>query len=92
MMWTGTPASSLSYGDLAAEAKNVHDALGVIDVSTLGKLLVIGPDAAEFLERLYPNRFGDMKRAASATASSTRTRGGSWTTARSPASQRRTST
>jgi sarcosine oxidase, subunit alpha len=33
----------------------------VIDVSTLGKLLVRGPDAAEFLERIYPNRFGDMK-------------------------------
>jgi sarcosine oxidase, subunit alpha len=30
-------------------------------VSTLGKLFVTGPDAAEFLERLYPNRFGDMK-------------------------------
>ncbi len=33
----------------------------MIDVSTLGKLLVQGPDAARFLERLYPNRFGDMK-------------------------------
>ncbi|HSE82490.1 MAG TPA: 2Fe-2S iron-sulfur cluster-binding protein [Gaiellaceae bacterium] len=61
MMWTGTWRRPHSYGDPAAEAKNVHDALGVIDVSTLGKLLVTGPDAAEFLERLYPNRFGDMK-------------------------------
>jgi sarcosine oxidase subunit alpha len=33
----------------------------VIDVSTLGKLLVEGPDAVVLLERLYPNRFGDMK-------------------------------
>jgi sarcosine oxidase subunit alpha len=61
MMWTGTWRRPHSYGDPGAEAKNVHDALGVIDVSTLGKLLVTGPDAAEFLERLYPNRFGDMK-------------------------------
>jgi sarcosine oxidase, subunit alpha len=61
MMWTGTWRRPHSYGDAAGEAKNVHDALGVIDVSTLGKLLVTGPDAAEFLERLYPNRFGDMK-------------------------------
>ena len=61
MMWTGTWRRPHSYGDPAGEAKNVHDALGVIDVSTLGKLLVTGPDAAEFLERLYPNRFGDMK-------------------------------
>jgi sarcosine oxidase subunit alpha len=39
----------------------VHESLGVIDVSTLGKLLVEGPDAVALLERLYPNRFGDMK-------------------------------
>ena len=39
----------------------MHEALGVIDVSTLGKILVEGPDAAELLERLYPNRFADLK-------------------------------
>ncbi|MGH3036841.1 MAG: 2Fe-2S iron-sulfur cluster-binding protein, partial [Gaiellaceae bacterium] len=61
MMWTGTWRRPYSYGDPDAEAKNVHDSLGVIDVSTLGKLVVSGPDAAAFLERLYPNRFGDMK-------------------------------
>jgi sarcosine oxidase subunit alpha len=61
MMWTGTWRRPHSYGDPAGEAKNVHDALGLIDVSTLGKLVVTGPDAAAFLERLYPNRFGDMK-------------------------------
>jgi sarcosine oxidase subunit alpha len=61
MMWTGTWRRPHSYGDPEAEAQAVHGAVGLIDVSTLGKLLVIGPDAAEFLERLYPNRFGDMK-------------------------------
>jgi len=39
----------------------VHEAVGVIDVSTLGKLLVRGPDAVPFLERLYPNRFADLR-------------------------------
>jgi sarcosine oxidase subunit alpha len=39
----------------------VHLDLGVIDVSTLGKILVEGPDAAALLERLYPNRFADLK-------------------------------
>ena len=39
----------------------VHESLGVIDVSTLGKLFVEGPEAVALLERLYPNRFGDMK-------------------------------
>jgi sarcosine oxidase subunit alpha len=61
MMWTGTWRRPHSYGDVEAEVQAVHGAVGLIDVSTLGKLLVIGPDAGEFLERLYPNRFGDMK-------------------------------
>ena len=43
MMWTGSWRRPHSYGDPADEAQNVHDALGVIDVSTLGKLLVAGP-------------------------------------------------
>ena len=54
MMWTGTWRRPHSYGDPAGEARNVHETLGVIDVSTLGKLLVTGPDAAEFLERPVP--------------------------------------
>ena len=61
MMWTGTWRRPHSYGDPEGEAQSVHDSVGVIDVSTLGKMIVRGPDAAEFLERLYPNRFGDMK-------------------------------
>jgi sarcosine oxidase subunit alpha len=61
MMWTGTWRRPHSYGDVEAEVQAVHGAVGVIDVSTLGKILVIGPEAAAFLERLYPNRFGDMK-------------------------------
>nr|MBA2463341.1 aminomethyl transferase family protein [Actinomycetota bacterium] len=59
-MWTGAWRRPHSYGDAAAEARHVHEALGLIDVSTLGKLLVEGPDAAAFLELLYPNRFADM--------------------------------
>ena len=39
------------------EAQQVRAGLGMIDVSTLGKLLVNGPDAAEFLERIYTGRF-----------------------------------
>jgi sarcosine oxidase subunit alpha len=61
MMWTGAWRRPYSYGDPQVEALNVHDAVGVIDVSTLGKLLVLGSDAAAFLERLYPNRFADLK-------------------------------
>jgi sarcosine oxidase subunit alpha len=61
MMWTGTWRRPHSYGDPEGEAQSVHASVGVIDVSTLGKMIVRGPDAAEFLECLYPNRFGDMK-------------------------------
>ena len=61
MMWTGNWRRPHSYDHAANEALHVHEALGVIDVSTLGKLLVQGPEAAPFLELLYPNRFGDMK-------------------------------
>ena len=39
----------------------VHDSAGLIDVSTLGKLIVSGPEAGAFLNRLYPNRFDNLK-------------------------------
>jgi len=61
MMWTGEWRRVHSYGDPADEVRAVHEAVGVIDVSTLGKLLVRGPDAIPFLERLYPNRFADLR-------------------------------
>ncbi len=60
MMWTGQWRRPFAYGDPDAEVRAVHESLGVIDVSTLGKILVEGPDAAELLERLYPNRFADL--------------------------------
>ncbi len=61
LLWAGQWKRPHSYGDAAAEVRAVHDDLGVIDVSTLGKILIEGPDAATFLERLYPNRFADLK-------------------------------
>src|SRR5262249_13469881 len=33
---------------------------GLIDVGTLGKIEVIGPDAAELLERVYVNQWADL--------------------------------
>jgi sarcosine oxidase subunit alpha len=50
-----------SYGDPAAEVRAVRSAVSLIDVSTLGKIEVIGPDAAELLERTYLNRWADLK-------------------------------
>jgi sarcosine oxidase subunit alpha len=49
------------YGDPAAEVTAVRNAVGLIDVSTLGKIEVIGPNAAELLERIYLNKWADLK-------------------------------
>lgn len=61
MMWTGAWRRPHSYGPAGAEAQHVHHHVGLIDVSTLGKILVTGPDAGAFLDRVYPNRFSDLK-------------------------------
>ncbi len=37
------------------ESKQVRETVGICDVSTLGKIDVFGPDASEFLNRLYTN-------------------------------------
>jgi sarcosine oxidase, subunit alpha len=61
VMWAGDWRRAYDYGDPGGEALAVHEAAGLIDVSTLGKLIVCGPDAGEFLDRLYPNRFSNLK-------------------------------
>jgi len=43
------------------ETKNTRDALGLLDASTLGKLLVKGPDAGRFLDMLYTNMMSSLK-------------------------------
>ena len=59
--WAGDWRRAYDYGDPQAEAVAVQKAAGLIDVSTLGKLLVRGPDAGAFLDRLYPNRLSNLK-------------------------------
>ena len=43
------------------EIAAVRNRLGVIDVGTLGKFELRGPDAAAFLERVYVSRYADLK-------------------------------
>lgn len=43
------------------EALAVRQSLGMIDVGTLGKLIVSGSQAGEFLERVYTGKFAEMK-------------------------------
>jgi sarcosine oxidase subunit alpha len=42
------------------EAKATRETAGIVDVSTLGKIAVQGPDAAEFLDRVYTNMFSTL--------------------------------
>jgi sarcosine oxidase subunit alpha len=42
------------------EARNVRENVGIVDVSTLGKIELQGRDAAEFLNRIYANRFDNL--------------------------------
>ena len=44
------------HAAVARECRGVRQSVGLLDASTLGKIEVVGPDAAEFLERLYVNR------------------------------------
>jgi sarcosine oxidase, subunit alpha len=58
--WAGDWRRAYDYGDPEGEALNVHAAAGLIDVSTLGKLIVRGGQAGEFLDRMYPNRLSNL--------------------------------
>jgi sarcosine oxidase, subunit alpha len=58
--WAGDWRRAYDYGDPTGEALAVQTTVGLIDVSTLGKLVIRGPDAGEFLDRLYPNRMSNI--------------------------------
>ncbi len=45
-----------NYGNPVQEYWAVREAVSLMDVSTLGKFIVTGPDALQFLERLYPTK------------------------------------
>ncbi len=50
-----------TYGDLAAEYDAVRHRVSIGDVSTLGKMIVSGPDAEAFLEYIYPTNVSTIK-------------------------------
>ena len=43
------------------EAVHVREAVGLVDVSTLGKIELEGDDVAQFLERMYVNRWQSLR-------------------------------
>lgn len=50
-----------NYGDHVAEYWAVREGVSIGDVSTLGKMVLTGPDSVELLERLYPTTVADIK-------------------------------
>lgn len=55
----GLPGESVEQA-YVREAKFVREGVGIVDVSTLGKIAIQGPDAAEFLDRVYTNLFSTL--------------------------------
>lgn len=50
-----------NYGSPQGEVLAVRERVGIIDVSTLGKLDVRGPDAGALLDRVYTHRFSNLR-------------------------------
>ena len=50
-----------NYGDMVDEYWAVREGVSLGDVSTLGKMIVTGPDVVEALERLYPTTIHDIR-------------------------------
>ena len=50
-----------SYGSPQEECQAVRHRVGIIDVSTLGKLDVVGRDAPALLDKVYTHRFSDLR-------------------------------
>jgi len=49
------------HGAVRREILTVRNRVGLLDASTLGKIEIKGPDAAEFLDRIYTNLFSTLK-------------------------------
>ena len=48
------------HAAVARECRAVRNACGMFDASTLGKIEVVGPDAAEFMNRMYINNWSNL--------------------------------
>jgi sarcosine oxidase subunit alpha len=49
------------YGSVEEEYRSIRQGVGIIDVSTLGRFIVEGPDAGRFLELIYTHNYSDLK-------------------------------
>ncbi|HWK48179.1 MAG TPA: sarcosine oxidase subunit alpha family protein [Stellaceae bacterium] len=49
------------HAAVARECRAVRDGVGIFDASTLGKIEIVGPDAAEFMNRMYTNSWTKLE-------------------------------
>ena len=55
--WYYPKAGENMHAAVDRECRAVRESVGILDASTLGKIIVKGPDAAEFLNRVYTNKW-----------------------------------
>lgn len=60
MGWSGSWLRPLHYGDAEEEYRAVRERVSVMDVGTLAKFLVTGPDATALMDASFPIRFDDL--------------------------------
>jgi len=49
------------YGSVEQEYRTIREGVGIIDVSTLGRFIVEGPDAGKFLDFIYTHLYSNLK-------------------------------
>ena len=59
--WYFPRGSENLHAAVARECLATRNSVGIMDASTLGKIDVQGPNAVEFLERIYTHNVGQMK-------------------------------
>ena len=58
--WYFPKAGEDMHAAVARECKATRDSLGIFDASTLGKIEVVGPDAAKFMNLMYTNAWSKL--------------------------------
>jgi sarcosine oxidase subunit alpha len=59
--WYFPQAGEDMHQAVARESRTVRQSAGIFDASTLGKIEVVGPDAAQFMELLYTNPWAKLE-------------------------------
>jgi sarcosine oxidase subunit alpha len=59
--WYFPMSNETMHDAVARECRTTRASVGLFDATTLGKIEVVGPDAATFLERMYANAFQKLE-------------------------------